>query len=71
MVGNDDSRFFLATKDSACTLSLRCSVGVGPSALASPVGVGLSGGRPTRKDESRREAYRRYGKWLLGRDGPT
>ena len=58
-------RFFLVTKDATCTLGITRYVGRGT--LPSHVGVGLGGNSlPPRKDQWRREGFRRYGRWLVG-----
>ena len=66
-----DARFFLTTKDGACTLGITRYVGRGT--LPSHVGVGLGGNSlPPRKAAHRREGFRRYGHWLMGVDpSPT
>ena len=64
-----DARFFLTTKDGACTLGITRHGGRGT--LPSHVGVGLGGNSlPPRKDQWRREGFRRYGHWLMGQS-PT
>jgi len=61
----DDARFFLTTKDGACTLGITRHGG--RSSLPSHVGVGLGGNSlPPRKDQWRREGFRHYGHWLIG-----
>ena len=53
-----DARFFLTTKDGACTLGITRHGG--RSSLPSHVGVGLGGNSlPPRKDQWRREGFRR------------
>jgi len=60
-----DVRFFLSTKDGACTLCVTPYEGL--TGITSHVGVGLGGtSLPPRKDQWRREGFRRYGHWLIG-----
>ena len=68
----DDARFFLTTKDGACTLGINAE-GDPYRRLSKHVGVGLGGNSlPLRKDQWRREGFRRYGHWLMGVDpSPT
>ena len=60
-----DARFFLTTKDGACTLGINAEGD--PYRPSKHVGVGLGGNSlPPRKDQWRREGFRRYGHWLIG-----
>ena len=64
-----DARFSLTTKAATCTLGITRHGG--RSSLPRPVGVGLGGNSlPPRKDQWRREGFRRYGHWLMGQS-PT
>ena len=65
----DDARFFLTTKDGACTLGINAEGD--PYRPSKHVGVGLGGNSlPPRKDAHRRGGFRRYGHWLMGQS-PT